>query len=50
VVSYEFDHYVAMIKRIYGNWEIHNDLQKKIIKSNQGYAKVNPHLVIYIKK
>lgn len=50
IVSYGTGHYVAMIKRINGSWEIHNDLQKKITKLNRGDTKVNPHLVIYIKK
>jgi len=50
VVSYEFDHYVAVIRRVHGNWELHNDLQKKISKSKQADNKVNPHLVVYIKQ
>lgn len=44
------DRYIAMIKRVHENWEINNDLQKKVTKLNRKDTKENSHFVVFIKK
>ncbi|XP_022167826.1 uncharacterized protein LOC111031981 [Myzus persicae] len=49
VIHYVSFHYMTYVRRAYGKWERHNDLEQKIkkIKSIEK-TKVNPHLLLYI--